>query len=186
VPVAPPARRVSILPAASVLALAVLTLVIVLIANSFDTSIVTPTTLPVILGALPAASPATDASLFPKAVQEGVPPANIASVFIAPRGTTYVGADDTGGSGVDDYDSEWTYSVPAPRARLLGFYSANLKALGWHLFSTGAAPNGAGDELLFQKGGTDGSYWDSGVVAQPTAAEETIFTFRIFQVADDS
>jgi hypothetical protein len=179
-------RRVSILPAASVLALAVLTLVIVLVANSFDNSLVTPTTLPVVLGALPAASAAADASLFPKAVLDGVPPANIASALIAPRGTVWLKNVDTGGAGEGDYDLESAFSVAAPRARVLGFFSAELKALGWSLFSTGAAPHGSGDELLFQKPGADGWYWDAGVVAQPTAAGRTGYTFRIFQASDDS
>jgi hypothetical protein len=186
VPLAPPARRVSILPAASVLALAVLTLIIVLVANSFDNSVVTPTTLPVVLGGLPAASSTADAALFAKAVQDGVPPANIASALIAPKHTVWLENVATGGAGTGDYDREWSFSVAASRARVLGFYSADLKALGWSLFSTGAAPNGAGDELLFQKGGADGWYWNAGVVAQPTVSAKTVFTFRIFQVIDDS
>jgi len=186
VPVPPPARRYSILPAASVLGLAVLTLFVVLIANSFDSSIVTPTTLPVIVGGLPSASAAADASLFPKALQDGVPPANIASALIAPKGSARLGNVPTGGGGTGDYDWASTFSVAAPRAHLLGFYRGNLEAMGWHLISNGAAPNGSGDELIFQKGGTDGWYWETGVVALPTAAGTTSFTFRIFQAADDS
>ncbi|HUD70138.1 MAG TPA: hypothetical protein VMQ40_07855 [Acidimicrobiales bacterium] len=186
VPVPPPSRRVSILPAASVLGLAVLTLVLVLTANAFDSSIITPTTAPVIIGALPSASAAADTSLFPQAVQDGVPPANIASALIAPKATTRIRALDTGGLGTGDYDRATSFSVAAPRARLFGFYRSNLEALGWKLISTGAAPAGGGDELLFLKGGTDGWYWETGVIAQPTTSGRTVFTFRIFQVADAS
>jgi hypothetical protein len=177
---------VSILPAASVLGLAVLTLLVVGTMNAFDSSVVTPTTTPVIVGALPAASAVTDASLFSKAVQDGVPPMDIASVLIAPKGTRRIGNVDTGGAGVGNYDRASAFSVAAPRAKLLGFYDSNLKALGWTLYSTGAAPAGGGDELLFQKGGSDGWYWEAGVIARPTTAGRTAFTVRLFQAADAS
>jgi hypothetical protein len=186
VPVPPPSRRVSILPAATVLALAVLTLLIVGATNALDTSQVTPTTLPVILGALPAATAASDTSLFKGAVLDGVPPADIASALIAPRGTAWIKNLDTGGASAGDYDRAASFRVAAPRARVFGFYRSGLQALGWSLFSSGPAPRGGGDELLFLKGGTDGWYWETGIIARPTASGVTVWTFRMFQASDAS
>lgn len=185
-PVAPRARRYSILPAASVVILAALILLIVGATNALDTSQVVPTTLPAIVGALPAASPAADASLYVGAVRDGVPPTDIASALIAPRGTTKIKNLLTGGEGEGDYDRATSFRVAAPRARVFGFYRANLEALGWKLFSSGIAPGDGGDELLFQKGGSDGWYWETGVIAPLTADGATIFEFRIFQAADAS
>jgi hypothetical protein len=183
VPVPPPSRRVSILPAASVLGLAVVTLLVVGSMNAFDSSVVTPTTAPVILGALPAASSPVDTSLFKNAAQAGVPPTNIASALIAPRGAVWIRGLN---QGTGDYDRSFTFRVAAARARLLGFYRANLVALGWTLYSTGAAPGGGGDELLFQKAGSDGWYWETGVIARPTTSGSTVWTLRLYQAADAS
>jgi hypothetical protein len=186
VPVPPPSRRVSILPAASVLLLAVVTLLVVGTTNAFDSSTVTSTTAPVILGTLPPATASANASLFKKAVQDGVPPADIASAFFAPRGAVWIDNLPTGGLGPGNYDRASRFRIAAPRPRLLGFYRSWLEALGWTLFSTGPAPHGGGDELLFQKGGSDGWWWEAGVIARPTTGGRTAWTYRLFQAADAS
>jgi hypothetical protein len=185
VPLPPPSRRVSILPAASVLGLAVFTLVIFSVMNAFDSSTVAPTTAPVIVGGLQPASAATDSALFSKAVQDGVPPVDIASALIAPRGAVWLHNLNTGGQALGGYDRATSLSVAAPSSRLFGFYRSHLQALGWTQYSAGAAPGG-GDELLFQKGGSDGWYWEAGVIARAITSGKTTFTLRLFQAAESS
>ena len=73
----------------------------------------------------------------------------------------------------------------ATRARLLGFYRSHYVGLGWTVISTGPAAGG-GDEILFQKGGGDGFYWEAGVSATAPSSTTTPFTLRLFQVADYS
>jgi hypothetical protein len=177
----PPARRYSILPAAIVLILAVLTLFSFAIVDLWASPTTTATTLPnVVNGALKVD---TSTVAFSHWLVDGLPPSNIASALIVPVGAIRVGTVKTGGSGVD-YDREIRLSVPAPRAVLLGFYRSNLEAIGWQLFSSGAAPGG-GNELIFEKGGDNGESWNCGVIAQRTDAGRTSYVFRLFDVGDD-
>ena len=178
----PPSHTVSILPAAVVLILAVAMLFIFGFINFVDSPVTTATTQPIVLGGL-ANDPHTQ--VFAGFVGQGVPPGDIATSLIAPARTTAIGVVATGGGGVANYDREVRLSVDAPRSRLLGFYRSNLEARGWRLFSTGTA-SGGGAELLFQKAGTDGWYWESGVVAQPTRRGATVFIYRLLQASDFS
>jgi hypothetical protein len=177
----PAARPFSILPAAIVLVLAVLTLGSFAVVDLWVSPSTTATTLPNIVGTL-RVDPSTP--VFGGWRSDGLPPTNIASALLAPVGAIYVHTVPTGGSPGVDYDNEVRLSVPAPRAKLLGFYRANLEALGWQLFSTGPA-HGGGDQLIFEKGGTNGDYWDAGVIAQATVHGHTIYVFRLFDVGDN-
>jgi hypothetical protein len=179
--VPPRVRPFSILPAAAVLVLAVLTLASFAVVDLWVSPSTTPTTLPaVVVGAL-RLDPTTP--VFAGWVSDGNPPADISTGLIAPEGTVYVATVSTGGDPAD-FDNEVRLSVPAPESQLLGFYKANLAARGWQLFSKGAAPTG-GDELIFEKGGNNGDYWDLGVIAQTTRARRTAYTLRLFDVGDD-
>ncbi len=177
-PAPPRARNVSILPAMAVLIVAVGTLGLFGLLNVVTSGTTTATTLPFIIGTLPKGN-----GLFAHAVQDGVPPPNIASAFIDPAGTRRIGVVTTGGGGTGDYDLEYVLRVKAPRARLLGFYREDLEALGWNLFSVSG---GTSAHLLFQKAGTDGNYWDAGVVATATSPIVTTYTFKLFQFDDFS
>jgi hypothetical protein len=186
VPVAPlappPSRRVSILPAAVVLLVAVGMLSVFVLLNVVGTTTTTPTTVPTVLGGLPV-SHAASAAAFRGWVQGGDPPADVASALLAPRGAVRVDAVNTGGtSSGGNYDLENRLTVPAARARLLGFYRSHLEALGWSLYSVSGGAGGA--TLLFQRAGGDGFYWEAGVVAQATSPTTTTYTFRLFQVTD--
>lgn len=177
-PTPPPLRRVSILPAAAVLGIAVLTLVLFGFLNIIASPRTTTTTLPVILGGL---QPERSA-IFHSWTSGELVPSNIASALIVPRGTRLLSTVQVGG---DAFDHEDRLVVDAPRSRLLGFYRSHLVALGWSVISTGVAASG-GDEILFQKGGTDSFYWEAGVVATAPSSSTTPFTLRLFQVADFS
>jgi hypothetical protein len=179
----PAARKFSILPAAAVLVLAVLTLVSFAVVDLWVSPTTTPTTLPsIVVGTHLKVDQSTQ--VFGGWRVDGLPPTNIASVLIAPDDTNYVRAVPTGGAGVD-YDMAVDLSVAAPRAELLGFYRSNLELIGWQLFSTGPAPGGGGDELIFEKGGDNGDDWDCGVIARATTSGRTTYEFRLFDVGDD-
>jgi hypothetical protein len=62
---------------------------------------------------------------------------------------------------------------------LLGYYSAQLRAQGWDLFSQGAS-NGAPQDL-FQKAGNDTFYWVIGVTVNSSNATSTHWKFQIYQ-----
>ena len=175
----PPAHTVSILPAAVVLGIAVLTLFIFAFINVLDSPSTTPTTLPVILGGLQVGSH----DVFAGFRVAGDPPADIGSALFSPAGTARIGAVVTGGGGAGNYDQAVRLSVRAQRAQVLGFYRSHLEALGWSLYSTSTTA-GARAQLLFQKAGSDSWYWEVGIVASRTAGGATGFTYRLFQASD--
>jgi hypothetical protein len=178
----PPARKFSILPAAAVLVLAVLTLISFAVVDLWVSPTTTPTTLPsVIIGAL--RDDPTTQVFGGWRTPDGLPPSDISSVLIAPEHTRFVGTVQTGGGG-GDYDMAIDLSIPAPRSELLGFYKANLESIGWQLFSSGAA-HGGGEEFIFEKGGDNGDNWECGVIAKATSAGRTTYEFRLFDVGDD-
>jgi hypothetical protein len=180
VPTPPPVRRVSILPAAAVLGVAVLTLLVFGFLNLVASPRTTTTTQPVVLGALPKGR----TTMFRSWTSGGVVPADVASALIVPRGARLLSTVGVGG-GQDAFDHEVRLLVAAPRARLLGFYRSHFVALGWSVISTSGTAGG-GAQLLFQKGGTDGFYWEAGVTASAPTAASTPYTLRLFQVADFS
>ena len=129
VPVAPPAKTVSILPAMAVVVIAVLTLLSFAIVDIVISPNVTPTTVPaVVVGDGLKIDPTSQ--VFGGAVQSGEPPANIAAGLIAPDNTKWLGNVATGGGPGIDYDLEWRLEIAAPRADLFGFYQSNLEARG--------------------------------------------------------
>jgi hypothetical protein len=181
----PPANTVSILPALVVLVIAVVTLGIFGLINLVDTSSTSIGTPVDVVGGLPVDAHPT---VFTGWVADGTPPANIATGMLVPVGTTYLAGVPVGGGGAGGFDREVRLSINAPRAQLLGFYHAELQAGGWNQFSSGHAQAG-GDELLFLKAGSDGWYWEIGVVATssgPVSSPTTRFTYRLYQASDEN
>ena len=183
-PTPPPSRHTSILPAAAVLGIAVVMLVIFGLTNLAESQRTTSTTFPTVVGTL-RNDPST--TVFRGWALDGVPPANVASGLIAPVGARRIGSVATGGGGPSsgDYDLEVRVVVAAPRARLLGFYRSNLEATGWKLLSTTPTSRG-GAELLLQAEGADGFYWEAGITATASSSTTTRYTYRLLQVADAS
>lgn len=178
-PIAPPSRRTSILPATIVLAIAVVVLALFAVVDATTSSTTTPTTQPLVIDN--GLRPEARAAFFRADVAAGEPPADVATAYLVPVGTRLLERVVTGGNRAGNYDVEVRLAVRAPRPDLLGFYEANLHALGWTLYSTTQAPDG-GDELLFQRAGSDGNYWEAGINAQPTIAGSTTYTLRLFVV----
>jgi hypothetical protein len=123
----------------------------------------------------------------------GEPPGNIIDSVSLPQGARRVSVTNNGGN-ADQYDQQMTFSLPTSQAELVTFYQAEMKRLGWKIFSTGPATGHPGTiEVLGQLGGTDGWYWEMGALIAPTVfsphptangGDVTHFTVRLFQEPD--
>lgn len=126
----------------------------------------------------------------------GQPPANIVGSVVLPAGAVrYAVADNS--SNADQYDQQVTFTLRgATQGALFAFFHHEMQRYGWSIFSTGPAAH-EGEEVLAQKAGDDGWYWEMGAVVEPTTfassaagrgtgAETTRFTIRLFQVPDPS
>jgi hypothetical protein len=127
--------------------------------------------------------------------QPGEPPSNIVDAVRVPTSARVVSHTNNGGE-ADQYDEQVELSVTGSQADLIDFYQVEMQSLGWHIFSTGAATNlPGGIQVLGQKAGDDGWYWDMGAIISPTTfptsgantgADVTKMTIRLFQVPDAS
>lgn len=180
-PKPPLTTTTSLWPAAAVLGLAVVMLVIFMVINLAANQGVTKettTTMPVVVGGLQrdgSPGPALTYCLQSKEV-----PSNIADTFIIPVGTDPKSGAKTPNSGAGDFDCyEPMATTNASSASLINFFDAQLGVRGWSLFSTGAS-NGD-PQSLFQKAGSDGFYWVVGVTVTKSSATSVEWTFRIYQ-----
>jgi hypothetical protein len=177
-PKPPLTTTTSIWPAAAVLLLAVGVLgsflVINMVSNQGVTS--TTTTVPNIVGGL-----ATDTSsiVLENCQQPDNPPPNIADAFLVPVSTQSTGPTQLPNEGAGDFDCFRPLLTQTNASSLLSYYSTQLEARGWSLFSKGAS-DGRPQEL-FQKGGTDGFYWVVGITVHSSTSTESKWTFTIYQ-----
>jgi hypothetical protein len=177
-PKAPLTTTTSIWPAAGVLLLAVVMLFVFIIINfASDQSVTkTKTTIPVVVGGLNIAK-SSDALDFCKNQTEI--PSNINDAFLVPVGTVSTSGGNIPNAGAGDFDCYQPLTSPTNSASLLAFYSSELEARGWNVFSHGAS-NGS-PQTLFQKAGNDGFYWVVGVTVTKSANGQIDWTFRIYQ-----
>jgi len=168
----------SLWPAASVIIVAVSMLAGFLILNAAtNTSVATPTTIPIIVGGL-----ATDdaSTLLSNCTQYGTMPTNIIPALLVPVGTSSAGDNKVRNAGAGDYDCIKPLTTTAPFSDVLGFYKAHLAALGWNLFSSGSTSGTP--QYLFQKSGLDSFYWIIGItVTSPASQTKTNWKFRVYQ-----
>lgn len=180
-PKPPLTTTTSLWPAAAVLGLAVVMLVVFMVINLVADQGVTKettTTLPVVVGGLQ--RDVTPGPALKYCLQSEEVPSNIADAFVMPVGTAPTSGANTPNSGAGDFDCyEPMITNGANSASLIGFYDAQLEARGWNLFSSGAS-NGE-PQSLFQKAGNDGFYWVVGVTVTKSRASNVDWTFRIYQ-----
>jgi hypothetical protein len=125
--------------------------------------------------------------------QGGEPPSNIMNAVVVPIGTVRVSSQNNSGS-ADQFDSQVALRADASQGALLSFFTAAMHQQGWQVFDNGPAANDPGAvEVLGRLAGTDGWYWEMGVVIPPTtfgagapASGETNLTIRLFQIPDPS
>jgi hypothetical protein len=121
----------------------------------------------------------------------GTPPDNIVDALTLPQGSV-AGTVKDDNTSATQYDEQMQFSVKASEATVVDFYKAQLKTDGWSTFSVGPATDlPGGVQVLAQKGGTDGWYWEVGAIVSPTTfaptsgTDSTRFTLRLFQEPDD-
>lgn len=122
--------------------------------------------------------------------QAGTPPADIVDTLAVPVGATVVG--HTPSTGITLYDARERFTVRGSQQSVLAFYRSELAAMKWKVTNVGPARRPAdATEVLAQKAGSDGWYWEVGVVVAPTTfgpdagpAGTTAFVLRLFEVND--
>lgn len=98
----------------------------------------------------------------------GTPPDNIVDALTLPQGSVAGSVKDDNTSATQ-YDEQMQFSVKASEDTVVNFYKAQLKTDGWSTFSVGPATDlPGGVQVLAQKGGTDGWYWEVGAIVSPT------------------
>jgi hypothetical protein len=176
-PKAPLTTTTSIWPAAAILGLAVVMLTVFMVINLVtDQTVTTTTTIPVVVGGLQSEPTGT---LLSNCRQPGTPPANIVGAFLLPQNTRANGAFHLPNDGAGDFDCYRAFISTAKPGALLGFYSNELSARGWSLFSQGSSSGAPQD--LFQKAGSDTFYWVLGITVNSISGGDTYWTFRIYQ-----
>ena len=122
-------------------------------------------------------------------VVNGIPPANIVDSVVIPQEASFTGEINTGGEAAS-YDRSLGYSASAAEGALYSYFHTVMTAEGWKIFSISAPTGSQGVELLAQKAGDDGFYWEEGVVIHPTTfasngAQSTSFNVRLYQAAEE-
>jgi hypothetical protein len=134
----------------------------------------------------------TVASINPFApfVAAGEPVDDILNSVVIPDGSTQIRQIHTGGQ-VTSFDVAFLYSTTSSQGSLYSFFHSQMAARGWKIFSTGAPTGGKGIEILAQKAGTDGWYWEEGVIIHPTTfnaqnEQITTYTIRLYQASSNA
>jgi hypothetical protein len=126
-------------------------------------------------------------------VSSGEPPDDIVNSLVLPQGSVPGSVQDDTNS-AESYDEQRTFTLlDTPEQKIITFFEVELPAQGWKVVSKGPAKNQPGFEVLAQRAGSDGYYWEVGAVVAPTtfptsgpAAKtgQTQFEIRLFQVSD--
>jgi hypothetical protein len=125
-------------------------------------------------------------------IQSGEPPDDIVNAVVLPVGSQ-PGAVINNTLAAQDYDEQRLFTLNTSEQKIISFYEAELPAEGWHVQSKGLARNQAGFEVLAQRAGDDGYYWEIGAVVSPTTFPKsgpyvktglTQFEIRLYQESD--
>jgi hypothetical protein len=180
-PKAPLTTTTSLWPAAAVLGVAVIMLVVFMVINLVANQGVTKLSAAktaVVVGGLQRDATPSASLLYCRQGQEV--PTNIDDAFVFPVGTIARTGANTPNLGAGDFDCVLPLTTThASASSLISFFNAQLEARGWNLFSKGAS-NGD-PQSLFQKAGSDGFYWEVGVTVTKSSASSVQWTFQIYQ-----
>jgi hypothetical protein len=169
----------SIKPAATVLGIAVATLLLFTSVNLItNPRVATTTTIPIVVGALPVA---TDSTALSGCQLPGNPPQDVVDSLVVPVGTSPVGGPTWKGKGAGGFDCRLTLTTSSPTSDVLAFYKAHFVARGWKLFSEGAATKTGAQQLLFQRAGSDTFYWIAGLTVTSGSANVSTYSIRLYQ-----
>jgi hypothetical protein len=126
-------------------------------------------------------------------ISAGEPPDDIIDAVVLPSGSQ-------SGSVINDtlaaegYDEARMFTLDASEQDLITFFKVELPAWGWHVESSGLPHDQPGFEVLAQRAGSDGYYWEIGAVISPTtfpssgpakATGLTTYEIRLIQNDDE-
>jgi len=175
----PVTTTTSIKPAATVLGIAVATLLLFTSVNLIaNPRVATTTTIPVVVGALPID---TKSDALRGCELPGNPPSDISNSLVVPQLTTTVGGPKWKGKGAGGFDCSQALHTASAMGDVLAFYKAHLVARGWKLFSEGPATKSGAQQLLFQRAGSDTFYWIAGFTVTATTDGTVTYTLRLYQ-----
>ena len=126
----------------------------------------------------------------PYATPGGEPPMNVLHAVVFPEGTSAPAVKINQGEPTS-FDETLVFRSPASSEALFTFFHDQMQGRGWRIFSTGAPVNARGVEVLAQKAGTDGWYWEQGVTVSPTTfsnhgtVQSTKVTVRLYQASEE-
>lgn len=127
-------------------------------------------------------------------IADGEPPDDIVNAVVLPAGSlpgTVINNSDSAQS----YDEQRLFTLDNSQQKIITFFEIELAAQGWHVESTGKAKDQPGFEVLAQRAGSDGFYWELGAVVTTTVFPPsgpaattglTHFEIRLFQVSDSA
>jgi hypothetical protein len=119
----------------------------------------------------------------------GQPPSNILNSVSLPVGSTRVSHQF---NAAEQFDAQIGLISNDSQGALRTFFLSDMKAQGWKILEVGPADHNPGAvEVVGQKAGSDGFFWNEGAVVSATTfgagappAGHTHFTVRLFQVPD--
>jgi hypothetical protein len=101
-------------------------------------------------------------------VSDGEPPTAVINAVAVPSGSTKAKPPENVASDDGQFNSAVYLAVPATPADVLAFYKVELHHSGWGLEVFGeSAVDGDGTELLYERAGPDGYYWEVAVIVTP-------------------
>jgi hypothetical protein len=168
---------------------AVLLLAIVVVINLLDSpGTVEKATIPKLTGKT--GLTVSPVNPFVPLVAAGEPANDILNAVVVPDQALSLGSIPVGGQPTS-FDAAFKYSSTASQGALYSFFHQEIAGHGWKIFSIGPPVGSKGIELLAQKAGSDGWFWEEGVVIHPTSfassgAQITTFEIRLYQASADA
>jgi hypothetical protein len=133
-------------------------------------------------------SPSTTNPFVPLVVA-GEPPGDVLGSVVIPAGSIQTAIPQVGGDPTG-FDHTIDFTSPASEQAIYSYFDHEMTGRGWKVFSKGAPANQPGVEVLAQRAGSDGWYWEEGVVVSPTAfgangSQSTRYSVRLYQASED-
>jgi hypothetical protein len=189
-PLPPPGTRPTSLKWAMIVPLCAVGMLVLFIGiNSIDSPGRPPaTTIPALSSTL--GLTVSPVNPFEPLIVSGEPPPDVLNSVVLPSPSTQVASLPTGAS-PSSFDASFLYSSTSSQGALYSFFHTEMAGHGWRIFSVGTPVNQKGIEILAQKSGTDGWFWEEGVIIHPTkfspsSTQSTRFTIRLYQASQDS
>ncbi len=163
-------------------------LAIFILINAFDSSPPTRTSVPPALSKVSGLSVSASYPFDPYATATGEPPKDILRSVVFPTGISVPTGKPSPGE-ASSFDQTLIFTSPASSQSLYTFFHDQMKGRGWKIFSTGAPVNARGVQMLAQRSGSDGWYWEQGVTVSPTVfshggtVQSTKVTVRLYQAS---